>query len=105
MWGYSGCLRLFPLKSLLSVYGLETSGAGIPCVRRVWVCNFSKGIRGDMSFISIRSGFRTLAIAAAFLVLGTATAWPQATSTATVTGQVTDQQGAAIAGAEVQLLD
>ncbi len=32
-------------------------------------------------------------------------AWPQATSSASVTGQVTDQQGAAIVGADVKLID
>jgi hypothetical protein len=32
-------------------------------------------------------------------------AWPQATSTGTVSGQVTDQQGAAVPAAEVQLTD
>ncbi len=39
------------------------------------------------------------------LTLGAPLVWGQATSTSTVTGQVTDQQGAAIAGAEVQLID
>ena len=32
-------------------------------------------------------------------------AWSQATSTATVTGLVTDEQNAAVAGAEVRLLE
>lgn len=39
------------------------------------------------------------------LTLGAPLVWGQATSTSTVTGQVTDQQGAAIAGAEVRLID
>ncbi len=36
---------------------------------------------------------------------GAIPAWSQATSSASVTGQVTDQQGAAVAGAEVKLID
>src|SRR5450755_3501327 len=40
-----------------------------------------------------------------FLGFGTTAAWSQATSTATVTGQVTDEQNAAVAGAEVRLLE
>ncbi len=39
------------------------------------------------------------------LVCSGTPAWSQATSTSTVTGLVTDQQGAAIAGAEVKLID
>ncbi len=39
------------------------------------------------------------------LALSATLAWAQATSTATVTGQVTDQQGAAIAGAQVRIID
>ena len=39
------------------------------------------------------------------LLLSVTSAWPQATSTSTVTGQVTDQQNAAIVGAEVRLID
>ena len=40
-----------------------------------------------------------------FLGFGTTAAWSQATSTATVTGHVTDEQNAAVAGAEVRLLE
>jgi len=39
-----------------------------------------------------------------FLVL-IPTAWPQATSTSTISGQVTDEQNAAIVGAEVRITD
>ena len=39
------------------------------------------------------------------LCLSTTPAWSQATSTRTVTGQVTDQQSAAIVGADVRLVD
>ena len=42
---------------------------------------------------------------AIFLGLGTTAAWSQATSTATVTGLVTDEQNAAVTGAEVHLLE
>ena len=42
---------------------------------------------------------------AILLGLGTTAAWSQATSTATVTGLVTDEQNAAVAGAEVRLLE
>ena len=42
---------------------------------------------------------------AILLGLGTTAAWSQATSTATVTGLVTDEQNAAVAGAEVHLLE
>ena len=38
-------------------------------------------------------------------LLGTFPAWSQATSTSTITGQVTDQQNAAVAGAEVRIVD
>ena len=42
----------------------------------------------------------------AFLLgFGSTAAWSQATSTATVTGLVTDEQNAAVAGAEVRLLE
>lgn len=46
-----------------------------------------------------------LVLAAVLFVLSTTPAWPQATSTSTVTGQVTDPQGAAVLGAEVNLTD
>ena len=53
-----------------------------------------------------RTGLWRLAIGVGmWSVLATAPAWPQATSTSTVTGQVTDQQNAAIVGAEVRLID
>jgi hypothetical protein len=39
------------------------------------------------------------------LILSAPPAWAQATSTSSVTGQVTDQQNAAIPGAEVKLID
>ena len=39
------------------------------------------------------------------LCLGAAPAWSQSTATGTVSGQVTDQQNAAIVGAEVRLID
>src|SRR5205085_2322941 len=39
------------------------------------------------------------------LLLGTVPAWSQATSTGTVSGQITDQQNAVIGGAEVTLTD
>jgi hypothetical protein len=44
----------------------------------------------------------SLAILAGF---GATAAWSQATSTATVTGLVTDEQNAAVAGAEIRLLE
>ena len=46
-----------------------------------------------------------LLCAGVLLFLSTTLAWSQATSTSTVTGQVTDQQSAAILGAEVILID
>ena len=42
---------------------------------------------------------------AILLGFGSTAAWSQATSTATVTGLVTDEQNAAVAGAEVRLLE
>ena len=44
-------------------------------------------------------------VAAVLLSISAVPAWSQATSTSTVTGQVTDQQNAAIVGAEVRLVD
>ncbi len=38
-------------------------------------------------------------------LLGTVSAWPQATSTSTITGQVTDQQSALVPAAQVELID
>src|SRR5215469_6191976 len=46
-----------------------------------------------------------LATAGMLLTLACGTAWTQAPSTSTVAGQVTDQQNAAVAGAEVKLID
>jgi hypothetical protein len=43
--------------------------------------------------------------AAMLLILNTAPAWSQATSTATITGLVSDEQNAAVVGAEVRILD
>ena len=40
-----------------------------------------------------------------FLSLAAAPAWSQATSNATIVGQVTDEQGAAILGAEIRIVD
>ena len=40
-----------------------------------------------------------------FLSLGAAPAWSQSTSNATIVGQVTDEQSAAIVGAEVRIID
>ena len=54
-------------------------------------------------FRSVLSSFA--AIAALALAFHATPAWSQATSTATVTGQVTDEQNAAVAGAEVRILD
>src|SRR5277367_483067 len=55
-----------------------------------------------------RSGYYSfsglLALAAGSLFLSS-TAWAQATSTGSVSGSVTDQQKAAVVGAEVRLLD
>src|SRR6266567_131674 len=42
---------------------------------------------------------------AVFLSLSAISAWAQSTSTGTVSGQVTDQQNAVVAGAEVRLID
>jgi hypothetical protein len=42
---------------------------------------------------------------AILVIAGAPSGWSQATSTSTITGQVTDPQGAAVAGAEVRLLD
>src|ERR1043166_4644045 len=39
------------------------------------------------------------------LVLGTISAWSQATTTGSIAGQVTDQSGAVIPGADVALAD
>ncbi len=46
-----------------------------------------------------------LGLVASILTLSAGTAWSQATSSATVAGLVTDEQNAAIVGAEVRLLD
>src|SRR6185369_13795795 len=50
------------------------------------------------------SGLSVFALALLYCLSATP-AWSQATSTSTVTGLVTDQQNAAIAGAEVKLQD
>ena len=42
---------------------------------------------------------------AIFLGFGTSAAWSQATSSATLAGLVTDEQNAAVAGAEVRIVD
>ena len=55
-------------------------------------------------FSGITPGLLVLSLAV-FLGFGTTVAWSQATSTATVTGLVTDEQGAAVPGAEVRLLE
>jgi len=49
--------------------------------------------------------FSFASVLLAGVLLMSATAWPQATSSNTVSGTVTDQQQAAIPGAEVRLLD
>src|SRR5689334_25375041 len=49
--------------------------------------------------------FFGLCLALGLFSLGAIPAWPQATSTSTVTGLVTDQSNAAIVGAEVRLTD
>src|SRR5690242_2120032 len=52
------------------------------------------------------SVFRLIVCALAILaVCGTQAAWSQATSTATITGLVTDEQNAAVVGAEVRVVD
>ncbi len=48
---------------------------------------------------------RLLTHVLAIACIATAPAWTQSTSTGTVSGQVADQQGAAVAGAEVKLID
>ncbi|MBV9307064.1 MAG: carboxypeptidase regulatory-like domain-containing protein, partial [Acidobacteriaceae bacterium] len=54
-------------------------------------------------FVSI---LQTLIIVAGLTVsLPFGQAWAQATNTGTVSGQITDQQGAAIAGTELKLID
>ena len=54
-------------------------------------------------FVSI---LKTLVFTAGLMtVFPSNQAWAQATNTGTVSGQVTDQQGAAIAGAELKLMD
>jgi hypothetical protein len=52
-----------------------------------------------------RIGIYAMATAAVLAVLTTAPAWSQATSTATISGLVTDEQNAAIVGAEVRVVD
>ena len=54
------------------------------------------------------SGFtpRLLVLSLAlFLSFGTTAAWSQATSSATLAGLVTDEQNAAVPGAEVRIVD
>ena len=49
---------------------------------------------------------RLMVLSVAILLgFGTTAAWSQATSTATLAGLVTDEQNAAVAGAEVRLVD
>src|ERR1039457_2568487 len=48
---------------------------------------------------------RLLLSLAVILSFGTTAAWSQATSSATLTGLVTDEQNAAVAGAEVRIVD
>src|SRR6185437_8530990 len=50
------------------------------------------------------SGLLALPLAA-FLALGTTAAWAQTSTVGTVSGQVTDEQGAVIPGTEVRLVD
>src|SRR5215472_7880575 len=52
-----------------------------------------------------RRCFGLSAVCLVFLCLGAAPSWPQATSTSTVAGLVSDQQGAAVPAAEVRLTD
>src|SRR4051794_11733101 len=58
-----------------------------------------------------RSGFTRFApslrlLGQAFLLtLGASAAWSQATSNATLAGQVTDEQGAVVVGAEIRIVD
>jgi len=48
---------------------------------------------------------RLLSLAGIWLFLSTAALWAQSTSTGTISGQISDDQGAAIPGASVQLVD
>ncbi len=58
-----------------------------------------------LRFMSVCSFFCALVVCLTLVLgLGTKPAWAQATSASTVTGLVTDQQGAAIPGAEVKLI-
>ncbi len=56
------------------------------------------------AFLRFLCKFSALCLAL-LISFGAHRAWAQATNTGTVSGQITDQQGAAVAGAEVQLLD
>ncbi len=59
-----------------------------------------------LRFMGLRSFFSTSIVCLTLAFgLGTTLAWAQATSTSTVTGQVVDQQGAAVPGAQVKLID
>jgi len=58
------------------------------------------GIRGSRRFFG-----PVVACLAVFLGLGITPAWSQSTATGTVSGQVIDAQGAAIAGTSVKLID
>src|SRR5215510_13810034 len=55
--------------------------------------------------MNLNRTFRSLLCLGLLLVCMVATAWAQSTSTGTVTGQVTDPQGAVVPGADVTLLD
>jgi Carboxypeptidase regulatory-like domain len=57
-----------------------------------------------IGFSRFTPGLTVLSLAI-LLGFGTSAAWSQATSTATVTGLVTDEQNAAVTGAEVRLLE
>src|SRR5690349_21385074 len=59
----------------------------------------------DTSSRRLRAFATAAALAAILVAFAAPPAWSQATSAATITGLVTDEQNAAVVGAEVRILD
>src|SRR5690242_1193640 len=74
-----------------------------------WSTNLRKELKRGMKFrpLGIRPSFLRFVVCclALLAMLSAPPAWSQATTTSTVTGQVTDPQNAAIPGVEVKLID
>src|SRR5207249_4874300 len=66
-----------------------------------------KELKRGMKFTGVSCNFLRLIVCvlAILAIVSAPPAWSQATSTSTITGQVTDQSNASVAGAEVRVID